>query len=105
MSTSLPPDDDGRALGQVLLGVGFVVLSLGLALCGYSVVAGGFESGQRYGGGSNLDTGLMVVGVIGLVAGTLLLATGALFANALRRPHGHRTYGAYPDVDADDDGW
>jgi len=104
VSTSLPPGD-GRALGQVLLGAGFVVLSLGLALCGYSVVAGGFEAGQRYGGGSSLDTGLMVVGVVGLAAGVVLLATGALFANAVRRPHDHRTYGQYLDVDDDDDRW
>jgi hypothetical protein len=94
-------DPDGQVLGRLLLLVGLIVVAVGLVLCGAAVTAGGTGSSNSLGGSSGPDVAKLLLGAGVIAGGGLVAAVGAMVAKSVRRPAGHRAYGAY--LDADDD--
>ena len=95
--------DDGQVLGRFLLLLGLLLVTVGFGMCAYAALTGQFDAGDPFGGGGTSETPVMLLGFAALVGGGLLAAVGGLVAKSVRRPGGHRSYGAYLDVD--DDGW
>lgn len=83
----------------MLLFLGLLLLTVGIAICGYSIASGGFEVGDPLGREAGSDSGLVLLGFVALAGGGLVAALGGLVAKSVRRPGGHRGYGGYLDGD------
>ena len=96
--------DDGQVLGRLLLALGLVLVVVGTGTCFYVALTGGFDVEDPFGGSGTSDVPMVLLGFAALIGGALLAAVGGAVAKSVRRPGHHRSYGAYLDVD-DDDEW